>query len=476
MSFTNILIALGISLVFGLAFRNRGRVYALMLISVVALYWLQPSLNIGGYEIWLPTFVMGFIVLSWGLVSEKDERNKRNNLLTVLLLVALIAGLELISRVKVDWTWFNVTPLVMYPTIALGFFSLLTLGIMYLPRVKPAGLWVMILALLTIFIVIKLPALSASIDNFIVEISADLPGPKLKISPIFDLRWFGFSYIAFRLIHTLRDRQTGRLPQVSLAEYITYVVFFPALAAGPIDRIERFIKDLRQPLALDSEGWYEAGKRLSLGLFKKFVLVELLGYVSLTPANSTFIVSSAWTWVLLYGYTLQIYLDFSGYTDIAIGLGRLLGFKLPENFNAPYLKANLTQFWNNWHITLTQWFRAYFFNPLTRFLRGKKIIPIWVIILFTQISTMVLIGLWHGITLNFVVWGLWHGLGLFIQNRWSGFIVPIKTRWLTTPIRQKAADFLGMVVTFNFVALGWVFFGFPSLQTSWFIFQKLFGL
>ncbi|MFH2040232.1 MAG: MBOAT family O-acyltransferase, partial [Chloroflexota bacterium] len=155
---------------------------------------------------------------------------------------------------------------------------------------------------------------------------------------------------------------------------------------------------------------------------------------------------------------------------------RLLGFKLPENFNAPYLKANLTQFWNNWHITLTQWFRAYFFNPFTRFLRGNKKLPIWIIILVTQVSTMVLIGLWHGITLNFVVWGLWHGLGLFIQNRWSGLMLPFRTRWLTTPIRQKAADFLGMVVTFNFVALGWVFFGFPSLQTSWFIFQRLFGL
>ncbi len=210
------------------------------------------------------------------------------------------------------------------------------------------------------------------------------------------------------------------LPVVSLSEYVVYVIFFPALAAGPIDRIERFVGDLRRPLALTADDLGEAGKRLVLGLFKKFAIADALALIALNATNALQVRTAGWAWVLLYAYAFQIYFDFSGYTDIAIGLGRLLGIKLPENFKAPYLKPNLTQFWNNWHMTLTQWFRAYFFNPVTRAMRsGKKPVPIPVIIFITQVVTMVLIGLWHGVTMNYVVWGLWHGLGLFIHNRWS---------------------------------------------------------
>lgn len=475
MSFSNILVALGLSLVLGLGFRHRGRIYALTIVSVVALYWLQPSLKIQGYEFWLPTLVLGLVVLSWGLVSGPEERSKRENLLTTLLLILIVAGLEYVSRLKMETDWFNPSPLPGYPTTAFFTVALAVWGLLSLPRLKQAGSWVMIIALLAIFIFIKVPVISQGFNAFMVEISRHLPGPKVNPRPFFDLRWFGFSYIAFRLIHTLRDRQMGRLPQVSLAEYVTYVVFFPSLAAGPIDRAERFVKELRQPLALDADGWMEAGQRLAAGLFKKFVLVDFLGYISLTPANSGYVVSPAWMWVLLYGYSLQIFFDFSGYTDIAIGLGRLLGIKLPENFNAPYLKSNLTQFWNNWHMTLTQWFRAYFFNPLTRSLRSSGKISIPVMILITQVSTMLLIGLWHGITWNFVAWGLWHGLGLFLQNRWSDFIRPRAAGWLITPARQKAVEWLGMFATFNFVALGWVFFGFTSIRQSWYVFQMLFG-
>lgn len=232
------------------------------------------------------------------------------------------------------------------------------------------------------------------------------------------LGWLGFSYIAFRLLHTIRDRQSARLPAATLGEYVTYVIFFPALSAGPIDRIERFLPELRQPAPLTSPDGLFVIRRVVLGLFKKFVIADTLAIIALNDTLVQRIHTSGWMWILVYAYTLQIYFDFSGYTDIAIGMARLLGIRLPENFAAPYLKPNLTQFWNNWHITLTQWFRAYAFNPLTRTLRRTSL-PIWVIVLITQLSTMILIGLWHGITINFVLWGLWHGGGLFIHNRWT---------------------------------------------------------
>ena len=114
------------------------------------------------------------------------------------------------------------------------------------------------------------------------------------------------------------------------------------------------------------------GKRIIIGIFSKFVLADGLALIALNNINSRQVNSTGWLWVMLYAYAFRIFFDFSGYTDIAIGMGQLLGIQLPENFEKPYLKQNLTLFWNSWHITLAQWFRAYFFNPLTRALRANS--------------------------------------------------------------------------------------------------------
>ena len=181
-------------------------------------------------------------------------------------------------------------------------------------------------------------------------------------------------------------------------------------------------------------------------------------------------------WVLLYAYSLRIYFDFSGYTDIAIGLGIVLGIRLPENFDSPYLKPNLTQFWNSWHMTLTQWFRAYFFNPMTRALRSAENPASQVLVIFvTQVSTMLLIGLWHGLSTGFVLWGVWHGIGLFIQNRWSDFA---RTRGGIRegfPAAQMLLNFTGVFLTFNFVSIGWLFFSLSTPELAWNAALKLFG-
>jgi D-alanyl-lipoteichoic acid acyltransferase DltB (MBOAT superfamily) len=297
---------------------------------------------------------------------------------------------------------------------------------------------------------------------------------------------------------------------------VIYVIFFPAYTAGPIDRLERFIKDLRgasqvsgsatagnpkvtarDPKATggglkatardlkatgagragDPKDYLIAGERLVMGLFKKFVVADGLALAALNATNAAQVHSSGWTWVLLYAYSLQIFFDFSGYTDIAIGLGRLLGIALPENFNAPYLKPNLTQFWNNWHMTLTQWFRAYYFNPLTRWLRtGGRKLSAAAIIFVTQITTFVLIGLWHGITWNFVLWGAWHGLGLFVQNRYSEWARPRLPDLSARPALKQGLAVAGGLLTFHYVALGWVWFALPSAGLSWQVFLKLFGV
>jgi D-alanyl-lipoteichoic acid acyltransferase DltB (MBOAT superfamily) len=262
-----------------------------------------------------------------------------------------------------------------------------------------------------------------------------------------------------------------------LREYITYIIFFPTLTAGPIDRIERFQGDLRKPLVLADEDWVIAGERFFVGMFKKYVIADSLALIALNGTNAVQVGQTRWAWVLLYAYTLQIFFDFSGYTDIVIGMARLMGFKLPENFNSPYLKPNLTQFWNNWHMTLTQWFRAYYFNPVNRWLRGLKRTPsISLQIFLMQTSTMLLIGLWHGITWNFVLWGLWHGLGLFIQNRWSDAVKAKSAVLAGSQFGKISLNVAGVFLTFNFVALGWVFFALPSPALSFDYFALLFGV
>jgi D-alanyl-lipoteichoic acid acyltransferase DltB (MBOAT superfamily) len=270
-----------------------------------------------------------------------------------------------------------------------------------------------------------------------------------------------------------RDKQTGRLPELSLSEFATYVVFYPSLVAGPIDRAERFAQDLRQESFLTQGETFIGGQRILLGLFKKFVIADALALIALNDALATQVHTTGWMWIILYAYTFQIYFDFSGYTDIAIGIARLVGIKLPENFAAPYLKPNLTQFWNSWHMTLTQWVRSYFFNPFNRWIRSFQNLSAWQMILMGQVATMLLIGLWHGITLNFIFWGLWHGLGLFVHNRWSDFIRTRYPNMQQDRLLRSVLQIGGIVLTFHFVALGWVFFALTEPALSWQVFLTL---
>jgi D-alanyl-lipoteichoic acid acyltransferase DltB (MBOAT superfamily) len=325
----------------------------------------------------------------------------------------------------------------------------------------PAGL------LVGLFVLLKTEPLAAAASRWARGLTGQNPG----LADSLDLTWLGFSYFAFRLLHTLRDHAAGRLPSMTAGEYVTYVLFFPALAAGPIDRAERFIGDLREQHRLDPPRLLRAGIRIGWGLFKKFVLADGLAILALNAANAVEVESTLWLWVLVYGYALRLYLDFSGYTDVAIGLGILAGIELPENFDRPYTRLNLTAFWNSWHITLAAWFRAYFFNPFSRALRRRRW-PVWVIILLGQVGTMGLIGLWHGVAWNFLLWGLWHAAGLFVHNRWLDWNRRQPDRLKLPP---KAAGILGWAMTFHFVALGWVWFVIPEPGLALSVLVRLVG-
>jgi D-alanyl-lipoteichoic acid acyltransferase DltB (MBOAT superfamily) len=278
-------------------------------------------------------------------------------------------------------------------------------------------------------------------------------------------------------MHTLLDRINGRLQEYSLQEFVIYIIFYPSITAGPIDRVQHFVRNLRQPYHPTVETMLLGAKRILIGIFRKFVLADGLALFSLSSTNFGEISSAGWLWVVLYSYAFRIYFDFSGYTDIAIGIGNLVGIQLPENFDQPYRKQNLTLFWNSWHMTLANWFRAYFFNPLTRSLRTEKvIIPMPAIIFIGQLSTFLLIGLWHGITWNFAIWGAWHGIGLFIHNRWSELL---KTRPFFQTENKILKNFIegtSTLITFHYVTIGWIWFVLSSPSQSIYTMRMLFGL
>ncbi len=455
----------------GIGQLRKGRESALLAFSAFVIYWLQPPQQFVSLAFWLPAATLGLTVILWALSSTPESLSWKQNWPAAMILAGVTILVALNRYFGLEQVYMTTTPPLLQVAVVVFILVGLAIALARSRAARPAVHWLALVGLIVLFILLKTPYFVNQLFGFVEAVRAGDAGSKQAI-----LSWLGFSYVAFRLIHTIRDRQSGRLPSVTLGEYVNYVIFFPSFTAGPIDRIERFVLELRSPVSLAGQDWVEAGTRLFVGLFKKFVLADALAVIALNDILVTQVKSAGWMWFFLYAYSLRIYFDFSGYTDIAIGLARVLGIRLPENFAAPYLKPNLTQFWNSWHMTLTQWFRAYFFNPLTRAMRSSKISwPVPVIILITQVAAMVLIGLWHGVTWGFALWGLWHGLGLFVQNRWSEWARGKQPSWLQTRAGAMIFNAAGVFLTFNFVSLGWLFFTLSTPDLSWSAFQVLFG-
>jgi alginate O-acetyltransferase complex protein AlgI len=474
MSLLNILILIAAALVIRLVFPGKLRRWAMLVASVLAIYWLQSALPIRGMDFWFPTATLGLTLLSWGLTAEKDQLEDRRNWLAAGLALGTVLLIALTRFVSLEGVLTPTRPPQFY-LVVIALLLLLGLTIVLVRFFKTTGgiLSLGILMLILIFIVLKNPLLSMFSSIGLRQLMSQDPA----LAKATDLGWLGFSYVAFRLLHTLIDRMNGRLKDIKLGEYLIYTIFFPAFLAGPLDRLQRFRKDLEDPEPLDAGELKESWARLAKGLFRKFILADSLAFIAISAANVTQTESAGWLWLMLTAYSFQLFLDFAGYTDIAIGSGLLLGFRLPENFNQPYRQPNLTLFWNNWHMTLTQWIRGYFFNPITRALRRKRNLPAPLILFITQMSTMIMIGLWHGVTANFVIWGAWHGLGLFIHNRWSSFIGPkLANVKEEMPWLEKAFDLGGVALTFIFVSLGWVWFALPTTHLAIQTFGKLFGM
>jgi alginate O-acetyltransferase complex protein AlgI len=461
---------------------GRWRGWALLAGSVVAVYWLQPALPIRFSDYILPTLTIVLTLMCWWVTRAAEQRFERDDRVTLAVVVLLVVGLSFMRFVDADYRITASRPpeplAVVIGLAALGALFTGTRYIVSLPQRHV--LTVMITLIIVLFVIVKTEPLATEVSRW----WRGQTGQDVTLAGLIDLNWLGFSYVAFRLIHTLRDRQTGVLPVLTLREYVTYVVFFPSFTAGPIDRAERFLTDYRAAASQAVPGsdiaarFTEGGTRIMVGLLKKFVIADSLASgLALNAVNAAQADSTLGLWALTYGYALRLFFDFSGYTDIAIGIGILFGIKLPENFDRPYLKTNITTFWQSWHMTLSHWARFYVFSPLSRALLKRKPKPSpMLIVLTTQMATMLVIGLWHGVTLNFAFWGAWHGAALFVHKLWSD-----RTRtWYRglndKPGQKRAWTIFTWVLTFHYVVIGWVWFALPEPGQSVQVIGRLFGV
>ena len=270
----------------------------------------------------------------------------------------------------------------------------------------------------------------------------------LRIAPVRLSLPIGISFFTFQALSYCIDVYRGAAEvQRNILDLGLYISFFPQLIAGPIVRYNTVAQQIRQR-TVDAEGFQQGVKRFIIGLAKKILLANNLSIAAerafaLAGAGE---ISTALAWLGSISYTLQIYFDFSGYSDMAIGLGRMFGFRFEENFNYPYISRSVSEFWKRWHISLGRWFRDYIYFPLggSRVSRAKLLRNLFAVWLFT--------GIWHGAAWQFIVWGLGYGV-LVAFEKLSG---------LPGRLRTRAGKGLYTLLTLLIVNAGWVLFGAES--------------
>lgn len=276
----------------------------------------------------------------------------------------------------------------------------------------------------------------------------------------------GISFYTFQTLSYTVDIYRREIePLRRWIDYVFYLSFFPQLVAGPIVRAKDFIPQIyRRPQLLKAE-YGEALTLILSGLVKKAIIGDFIGS---NLVDQIFAEPSRFTGLenlfAVYGYAMQIYCDFSGYSDMAIGIALLLGFRFNINFDSPYQSGNITEFWRRWHISLSTWLRDYLYIPLGGNRRGK------VRTYINLFLTMLLGGLWHGAAMRFILWGAIHGVALALHKLYLTITKALGWR-RTTPWRWQRL--LGQIITFHLVCFAWIFFRAGTMDTAWSVITQI---
>ncbi|HIS69141.1 MAG TPA: MBOAT family protein [Candidatus Gallacutalibacter stercoravium] len=317
------------------------------------------------------------------------------------------------------------------------------------PAIRKAVLLVSVVMNLGLLGVFKYS--SFFISNINALFGTSLTDPQLPL-PI------GISFYTFQSMSYSIDLYRRQIPvQKNIINFGAYVTMFPQLVAGPIVRYEDVHRELNhRTITTDkiADGVYQ----FIVGLAKKVLLANNLGFLWTTiKALPVHEISPATAWIGILAFTFQIYFDFSGYSDMAIGMGKMMGFHFPQNFNLPYISKSISEFWRRWHITLGSWFREYVYIPLGGNRKGMKRTVINLLIVWT------LTGFWHGASWNFLLWGLYFGVIIVAERLFLGKLL------------QKLPGFVQIFYSFFLVVLGWVLFEFVNLPDVWNYLGAMFG-
>ena len=311
--------------------------------------------------------------------------------------------------------------------------------------------WKARLVLASAIVIILLPLLYFKYSNFFLS----------SVNAVFSSHFglldvalpVGISFFTFQAISYVVDVYRGRfVMRVSLLEFLFYLSFFPLLLAGPITRAHVLLPQVRKPGAISERCLYVGLWLVMVGLVKKCVIADYIAQYNDWVFSSPATYSGFECVMGILGYTVQIYCDFSGYSDISIGIAALMGFHLPENFSFPYSAPSPSEFWHRWHISLSTWFRDYVYIPLggSRCSRARTYL--------NNIITMLVAGLWHGSTWMFVLWGGIHGLGLVADKAFRPLFGRLPD--------SRLSNGFAVVLTFVFVAIAWVFFRSENLSAA----------
>lgn len=300
--------------------------------------------------------------------------------------------------------------------------------------------------------------------GFFASTIAELTGSPL--APLHIVLPIGISFFTFTQIAFLVDTYQGKVKESRFVHYLLFVTYFPHLIAGPVLHHKEMMPQFadKRIFHLSASNFAVGATIFFIGLAKKVLIADNIGPYSAplfnNPADPSLLV--AWSGVLAYSF--QLYFDFSGYSDMAIGLSRLFGIRLPLNFDSPYKAANIAEFWRRWHMTLSRFLRDYLYIPLggNRYGSLRRYLNL--------MTTMVLGGLWHGAGWNFVVWGFLHGIFLSIHQVWNKL-----ARALKLPLGSATWKFTATLLTFISVCTAWVFFRAPDMATSLNILQGMYG-
>jgi alginate O-acetyltransferase complex protein AlgI len=275
----------------------------------------------------------------------------------------------------------------------------------------------------------------------------------------------GLSYYSFRCFHFIFERYRQTVEQPPLKTFLAYLFFLPTILVGPINRFNDYFRE-QEKVRWDA-GYLSSGlERLLFGYFKvtflaNFLVLGKLGeYITTIPAEQVALIA----YLEILQDALLLYLLFAGYSDIAIGFGLLLGIRVMENFNWPYLRKNISEFWQSWHISLSSWCRDYIFFPVLASTRNPYV---------ATLASFTVIGLWHEISLRYICWGLFHGIGLLIWRYFQQFKRKYNLHWSQLPGIGWVFVLLSILLTLHYVIFGLVIVNQPDLHSVWQVYKTI---